>query len=181
MQLHGAELRAVRQVVGTRTMPEVVRYYGQWKALVFSNLTLVYSPYSECRSKLSEENVQIRQTGRPPKSPSKQYQNAAEASDGQHVGLSDDEGSVVTQATQATCGACRTRESAVWWKAPKGLTTDYLCDNCGVNWRKYADLNVRPTREESMVPLTIGKKGSEKREGTPLTGPLGKRAKVKLQ
>lgn len=28
---HGAELRAVREDVVTRTMPEVVRFYGHWK------------------------------------------------------------------------------------------------------------------------------------------------------
>lgn len=28
---HGAELRIVRDEVGTRTMPEVVRFYGHWK------------------------------------------------------------------------------------------------------------------------------------------------------
>lgn len=27
----GAELRAVREEVGTRPMPEVVRFYGKWK------------------------------------------------------------------------------------------------------------------------------------------------------
>ena len=26
-----AELRAVREEIGTRTMPEVVRFYGHWK------------------------------------------------------------------------------------------------------------------------------------------------------
>ena len=31
IQMHGAELRAVREEVGTRTMPEVVRFYGHWK------------------------------------------------------------------------------------------------------------------------------------------------------
>ena len=29
--MHGAELRAVREEVGTRPMPEVVRFYGHWK------------------------------------------------------------------------------------------------------------------------------------------------------
>jgi hypothetical protein len=29
--IHGAELRAIRDEIGTRTMPEVVRYYGHWK------------------------------------------------------------------------------------------------------------------------------------------------------
>ncbi|KAG5219361.1 PHD type zinc finger protein with BAH domain-containing protein [Salix suchowensis] len=33
--MHGAELRAVREEVGTRQMPEVVRYYGHWKKCVY--------------------------------------------------------------------------------------------------------------------------------------------------
>ena len=71
-----------------------------------------------------------------------------------------------------SCGACRTRESETWWKAPKGLASNVLCDNCGISWRKYADLNVRPFREE-----TISKK-TEKREGTPMNGNSTKRARV---
>ena len=31
IQQHGAELRAVRDEVVTRSMPEVVRFYGHWK------------------------------------------------------------------------------------------------------------------------------------------------------
>ena len=31
ISMHGAELRAVREEIGTRTMPEVVRFYGHWK------------------------------------------------------------------------------------------------------------------------------------------------------
>jgi hypothetical protein len=63
----------------------------------------------------------------------------------------------------------------VWWKAPKGLSSDVLCDACGVNWRKYADINVRPVREES---VGVGKDGIGKRGGTPLLGPATKRARV---
>ena len=81
------------------------------------------------------------------------------------------------------CAACRTRESKVWWKAPKGLSTAILCDTCGLNWRKYADLNARPTtREESAMNsgangVSKGR-GADKREGTPLTGPVTKKVKV---
>lgn len=65
----------------------------------------------------------------------------------------------------------------MWWKAPKGLSTSILCDACGTNWRKYADLNlVRQSREESL-PSTKSRT-NEKREGTPLSGPSSKRAKV---
>ena len=89
----------------------------------------------------------------------------------------DDEGSIVTELKKnQSCGACRTRESEVWWKAPKGLPTGVLCDNCGLSWRKYADLNVRPMREE--VGPAAKAKAENKREGTPLNGPSAKRAKV---
>ena len=89
----------------------------------------------------------------------------------------DDDGSIDHRPTKVNpaCGACRTRESKVWWKAPKGLSTNILCDNCGLNWRKYADLNVRPVRDESVFNKI---KAIEKREGTPLGGPAAKRAKV---
>lgn len=87
----------------------------------------------------------------------------------------DEEGSVVREPrSNVSCGACRTRESETWWKAPKGLPTSVLCDNCGLSWRKYADLNVRPVREEAL------KKSGDKREGTPLIGPSVKRAKVSI-
>ena len=92
------------------------------------------------------------------------------------VADSDDEGSIVTELTKnnTSCGACRTRESEVWWKAPKGLSTNVLCDNCGISWRKYADLNIRPMRED---PVSKGKP-SEKREGTPLAQTTTKRPRV---
>ncbi|EPT02944.1 hypothetical protein FOMPIDRAFT_101265 [Fomitopsis schrenkii] len=148
--VHGAELRPVREEVGTRSMPEVVRFYGQWKSM-----------------KLGEENVRIkaaRRSGRaelpdPPSRPASP----------------DEEGSIVKELTRGnnSCGCCRTRESDVWWKAPKGLPTNILCDNCGVSWRKYADLNVRPMREE-----LVDKNKVTKREGTPLNGPSAKRAKT---
>ncbi|KAF7370427.1 Lid2 complex component snt2 [Mycena sanguinolenta] len=162
---HGPELRAVRDEVVGRTIYEVVRFYGHWKC-----------------SKLGEENVRILEHGMPAKPPGKQYRSIAEAAGGQSVGLADDEGSIISHPSKtATCGACRTRESRTWWKAPKGLSTSILCDTCGTNWRKYADLNVRPIREES-VPAT--KKSTEKaperekREGTPLAGPVTKRART---
>ena len=91
--------------------------------------------------------------------------------------MSDDEGSLAPELPRVgySCGACRTRESETWWKAPKGLASSVLCDNCGLSWRKYADLNVRPFREE-----TIQKK-AEKREGTPVNGNATKRARVSDQ
>lgn len=45
---HSAELRTVRDEVGTRTIYEVVRYYGHWKKYIFivaffpAILTVIY-------------------------------------------------------------------------------------------------------------------------------------------
>lgn len=125
--------------------------------------------------KLGEENQRLKSSGPPSKPPSLTYKTLAEASSGQHVGGMDDDSSIIAQPSKTpSCGACRTRESKKWWKAPKGLPTNILCDTCGSNWRKYADLNVRQFREES-APLT---KTREKREGTPIAGPSSKRVKV---
>ncbi|KAF5319058.1 hypothetical protein D9611_012669 [Ephemerocybe angulata] len=159
--LHGPELRAVRDEVPNRSMPEIVRFYGHWKS-----------------GKLGEENRRLRRHGPPPKPINKQYESAAEREEGIHVGLSDDEGSIVAQPSKSpSCGACRTRETTTWWKAPKGLPTNVLCDQCGSNWRRYADLNVRPLRAEDALPSSKSK-AIEKREGTPLTGPSTKRART---
>ena len=122
-------------------------------------------------SKLKEENVRIRAaraSGREETLDVAMQENT----------LDDDEGSIVTELKKGhnSCGACRTRESETWWKAPKGLPTNVLCDHCGLSWRKYADLNVRPIREE---PVPKAKAG-DKREGTPLNGPTTKRAKVSV-
>lgn len=91
---------------------------------------------------------------------------------------SDDEGSIIRSVGKNfSCGACRTKESHVWWKAPRGLSSNVLCDNCGLSWRKYADLNhMRPVREEVLAKT----KTAEKREGTPLNAPSNKRLKVRF-
>ena len=169
---HGAELRTVRDEVGTRTIYEVVRYYGHWKkyGAIFS-LSLFYLTLKHQNSKrLKEENRRRRLLGT--KIPPPSAYAAPSADD------SDSEGSIVRMPSKAhaSCGACRTRDTKQWWKAPKGLATPVLCEACGISWRKYADLNhLRPIREEAAA----AKQGkAEKREGTPLAGSNSKRVKV---
>jgi len=96
-------------------------------------------------------------------------------SKGQTVQLPDDEGSVIEQTPSSpVCGACQTTESKTWWKAPRSLKSSVLCDACGTAWRKYADLNVKPATEDAPT----APKAKDKREGTPLAGPVAKRTKV---
>ncbi|KAL9713425.1 putative PHD type zinc finger protein with BAH domain-containing protein [Leucoagaricus gongylophorus] len=161
---HNAELRAVRDEVVTRTMPEVVRFYGHWK-----------------NQKLGEQHKRIKEVGETSQSIRRQYHTDEEASNGQRVGLSDDETSIVAEPASKTptCGACRTRDSPTWWKAPKGLSSSILCESCGAAWRKYADLNlVRQSRDESLSSNKTRLSANDKREGTPLSGPSSKRPKT---
>lgn len=48
---HGAELRTVRDEVGTRTIYEVVRYYGHWKkyvaVLLLPGYYLIFNPLKQ--------------------------------------------------------------------------------------------------------------------------------------
>lgn len=96
---------------------------------------------------------------------------------------SDDEGSVYrfdresAPPTNIFCGSCKTRDSSVWWKAPKGMTSAVLCDVCGLNWRKYGDhgTNRLLHRDDPIAPKRVP---VEKREGTPLAAPPAKRLKT---
>lgn len=99
--------------------------------------------------------------------------------------LSDDEGSLVDVSAEpsgngrtprTSCGACKTKDSTYWWKAPRGfdLTSSILCDSCGLLWRKYAE--IKPARGEEAFK-NKGQTG-EKRDGTPLTQGPAKRTKV---
>ncbi|KAJ7504211.1 hypothetical protein B0H11DRAFT_2154460 [Mycena galericulata] len=145
---HGPELRAVRDEVVTRSIYEVA-------------------------------NLRILEHGLPVKPPGRQYKSVAEAAIGQRVGLSDDEGSIISQPSKtATCGACRTRDSRTWWKAPKGLSTSILCDTCGTNWRKYADLNTS-TSAQSTPPPVVSAAPQIRCMACLKNGPLGKVLKCK--
>ncbi|KAG7094163.1 hypothetical protein E1B28_007774 [Marasmius oreades] len=157
---YGAELRSVRDDLVVKSMPEVVRFYGHWKS-----------------QKLGEEHRKLRENGPPPEPNFARYQSLGPTTEGQTVGPSDEEGSIITAPSKPpSCGACRTKESKKWLKAPKGLQSNLLCDNCGLNWRRYADLNVRPVREESLPAAKM--KTAEKREGSPLSAQSAKRAKT---
>lgn len=181
-------------------MPEVVRFYGKWKKSVSPLFVLCCIDHflPDFSARLREENARLREPNAYNKA---KIPRSGAASPAARSNASDDDQSIVDipPSSQAGprnsnyCAACRTRDSKLWWKAPKGLATPILCDTCGVNWRKYADLNARPTtREETAMsngssasasvsgagPTGAKTRGAEKREGTPLAAPTAKRVKV---
>jgi len=95
----------------------------------------------------------------------------------------DDEGSVINGQMEndsrlkqsLVCGSCRTKDSTVWWRGPRGLASPFMCDTCGIAWRKYGDIKGPPKQDEVPIKKVVP---AEKREGTPLAPPVAKRQKV---
>ncbi|CAE6467003.1 unnamed protein product [Rhizoctonia solani] len=146
---HGPEMRAIKEGIKTRSIYEVVRFYGHWK-----------------NDRLGDENRQSKTNTLTGKSISLKRSRSPS---------SDDESSVYGfggDVPRQVCGACRSKESAVWWKAPRGLPTEVMCDQCGISWRKYGD--IRSGRIEEPKKSN----GIDKRENTPQ--PALKRTKVSI-
>lgn len=55
--------------------------------------------------------------------------------------VSEDEGSLYNapfvSANRMQCAACGTRQSNVWWKSPRTVQGNAMCESCGSNYRKY--------------------------------------------
>ncbi|QRV88660.1 Lid2 complex component snt2 [Ceratobasidium sp. AG-Ba] len=142
---HGPEIRAIKEGIRSRSVYEVVRFYGHWK-----------------NERLGDEHrLSKANSGR--NLPMKRSRSPGSDDESSVYGFGDD-------VPRQVCGACRTKESGVWWKAPRGLPSEVMCDQCGISWRKYGD--IRSGRIEEPKKLN----GVEKRENTPQ--PPVKRTKV---
>lgn len=87
---------------------------------------------------------------------------------------SDAEGSIWEQSDipdkTPTCAICAARKSPKWWKAPRHQGGSYLCDHCGLSYRKYGVATAYKPK--------LDRRNSEKREASPADGPLSKRQKT---
>lgn len=151
---------------------KVVRYMRWFDFMVIGRGTLVKIEYTklyadlESSERLGEEHKQSR-TNSALTARNLSLKRSRSPS-------SDEESSVYGfggDVPRQVCGACRTKESAVWWKAPRGLPTEVMCDQCGISWRKYGDIR------SGRIEETKKGNGAEKRENTPQ--PPVKRPKVR--
>jgi hypothetical protein len=171
----------VRDQVITRTLPEVVRFFTLWKKHVYRSARHdEFNITSSAHLQIENQRILVARTltqrgAIQPKPVSRQPSAGASEEEKSIVNVKIDGRNV---AAYTTCAACRTRQSNVWWKAPKGLFTAVLCDDCGVHWRKYGDLSLKTPKEDSLPSTKQRMAMTEKREGTPLTGPVPKRIKV---
>lgn len=98
--------------------------------------------------------------------------------------VDDDTSSLYNAAFVSTnklqCAACSTRISNVWWKCPRTVQGNAMCESCGSNYRKYGvisfvkadDAKLRPDKKE---PRTAGgrRKGGDSLSGTATPVPTG--------
>ncbi|KAG8900284.1 putative PHD type zinc finger protein with BAH domain-containing protein [Tulasnella sp. 403] len=166
LENYNAELFTIASEIEGRTTAEVVKFYGWWK-----------------NDRLKEENQRIREASGPisAAAPTKFRRTVSVRTSTDP----DDEGSVVNGQLENDpsvkaalfCGSCKTKDSTVWWKGPKGLPSPVMCDACGIAWRKYGDIKGPPKQDEPQNKKPINGH-AEKREGTPLPPPPPKRQKV---
>ncbi|KAJ9119411.1 hypothetical protein QFC24_005644 [Naganishia onofrii] len=90
---------------------------------------------------------------------------------------SDAEGSIweadeIPREAKPTCAICGNKKVDSWYKAPRSQSGPYLCNWCGLSFRKYGvAIPYKGTLDDT-------NKKVDKREGTPLDGPTLKKLKV---
>lgn len=73
---------------------------------------------------------------------------------------------------QPSCAICSTKSSKKWWKAPRSQNGLYLCEACGLSYRKYG---VAIPYKPYLASL---RRTSERRDSPPVEAPPPKRQKV---
>ncbi|WRT65032.1 uncharacterized protein IL334_001974 [Kwoniella shivajii] len=112
----------------SRTPAEVLRFSYIWK-----------------NRQLSKENEALRHHHKVSTSHARQNKTLGAPSLGRmraaNADNSDDEvslyGSDVTKKKEMKCAACSTKISGVWWRCPRTVQGEAMCEDCGSNYRKY--------------------------------------------
>ena len=118
--MHGAELRAVREEVSTRTMPEVVRFYGHWKKYVshpsfylhaLRSSLLPLAPSSARRTRASARRASAGSTQRPPRRRAKPRPTTTKAPSSSRPGAAGTPAAALAARARARRGGRRPRGS----------------------------------------------------------------------
>ncbi|WWC59192.1 uncharacterized protein I303_101741 [Kwoniella dejecticola CBS 10117] len=66
------------------------------------------------------------------------------------------------------CAACSTRISTVWWRCPRTVQGEAMCEDCGSNYRKYGVISFVKSEDSKKEPKkdTIAKKAKGDASGT---------------
>ncbi|KAF8315379.1 hypothetical protein DL93DRAFT_2227431 [Clavulina sp. PMI_390] len=137
IKIHGgAEMRAIQKDVKTRSIGEIVRFYGRWKNDQLKKQRVV--DISAIRTSKSSPMLH--------KSENVKDLDPLDRDDSDSI--VDVQTLTVAALNKISCGSCRRKDSRIWWKAPRGLelSTPFLCESCSMTWRKYAE--VRSSRPD---------------------------------
>lgn len=147
-----------------RRPAEVLRYSYKWK-----------------NQKLQAENEALRQHRTVTASHARQNKTLGAPSlglirPGAGSGKADDEvslfGADYVSSHKMQCAACSTRLGDIWWKCPRTISGEAMCESCGANYRKYGVISFAKA-EDSKRPEKNGKRLKEERSGasTPVPAP----------
>lgn len=142
----GSEMKHLKKLIPTKKVAEIVRYFVQWK-----------------NEKLKEQHAaeramaeKVRAKGKaPPISERDSTPRSQTTTRAVSPALSIFEEKTVKDTPTASCKMCGTASSPFWYKGPWSWTNRFLCDSCGVYWRRYAaesthpDLNVINSRKHA--------------------------------
>lgn len=124
----GCELRQMKKAIPTKPYYDIVRFFVTWK-----------------NEKLMEQRRAEKQAA----------EKAAKAGKGAKSATFDRDGSpsipraisptmsvydekTIKATPTISCRMCETKSSSFWYKGPSVWTNRFLCDSCGLYWRKYA-------------------------------------------
>lgn len=125
----GAEVKHLRKLIPTKKPAEIVRYFVQWKNEKLKEQHAV--------ERAAREKAKAR--GKPPPIserdtvPRSQTMTRAVSPT-----LSVYEEKTVRDTPSVSCKMCGTSSAPFWFKGPYSWSNRFLCDNCGMYWRKYA-------------------------------------------
>lgn len=175
-----------------RRPADIVRYYYNWrntKLRAEHEATKQAKRAARAERKKLQKQQLVTQRDKKHHIPMGASANVASTRDGSPE--SDAEGSVYAaddaEAAKGSlpapsCSVCANKHSKIWWKAPRSLNGNFLCESCGTSYRKYGiaipnKYAIDETlRRKQVAAAEVN--GNGKRDATPAMGPIAKKGKV---
>lgn len=169
MKFGGLEAHAISKAVG-KPPAEVVRYTFKWRNKRLKTENDLIRQHRKVHGTHGRNNSK---TLGPPSLGKIRSRADSEAS--------DDEGSLYNaafvSANRMACAACGTRSSNVWWKCPRTVQGNAMCEPCGSNYRKYGVISfVKSDDAKRAEKKDVRRRGKDTGSGASTPAPSAPRA-----
>lgn len=158
---YGCELRQLRKLIPTKKPSDIVRYFAVWKTERLKEQHAAEKLAIEKASEKGKTAIAASPSGvdatlQGPSSTSSLRPDSTNRAVSPALSLYDDD--TVRKTPSVSCKMCSTSSAPFWYKGPWAWTNRFLCDYCGLYWRKYAaessptDLIATNPRKHAMAP-----------------------------